>query len=128
MTRPLPQIVRLCYAPGMKPAAEPDLDRLKTLLPREAVAELLRWWPDEEAAVAAFKRWLPEGTRIDVEALRGWRARGIPRARQTCVMQAVADEFGALGIELGFDLIERLTADRITPPPGSVTAKKPRAA
>jgi hypothetical protein len=100
------------YDRPMKPETdEPDLDRLRTLPAKAVINELLAAWGDDKDVVIAVKRYLPAGTRMDVEALRGWRARGIPRARQTALMRAIADDFG---LEVDFDFIERLTADRIT--------------
>lgn len=90
-----------------------SIERLNELPPRKAVAELLGWWPSYSVAMQRIRTFLPEGTRLELRGIYGWQARGIPRARQTAVMQAVLQDFGLV---IDFQTIERLTADRIAEP------------
>lgn len=92
------------------PQQAPSLEGLDGLEPRAAVARILGWWPSYSHAVQRIRTFLPEQTRLELRGLNGWVARGIPRARQTAVMQAVLQDFGVV---LDFATIERLTADRI---------------
>lgn len=92
---------------------DPSIERLNELAPRKAVAELLGWWPSYTEAMQRIRTFLPEGTRLELRGIYGWQARGIPRARQTAVMQAVLQDFGLV---IDFKTIERLTADRIAEP------------
>ena len=89
---------------------QPDVSRLGSLSPIEAVGELLRWWPSFEDVADAVGRYLPEYQRPERRGIYAWSSRGIPRARQLAIIRAAEDDFGVM---LTFEMIERMTADRI---------------
>jgi hypothetical protein len=93
--------------------SEPSVEALNDLEPRKAVAALLGWWPSYTEAMRRIRSYLPADTKLELRGIYGWQARGIPRARQTAVMQAVLQDFGLV---IDFATIERLTADRIAEP------------
>lgn len=100
-----------------------DLERLRALPPREAVAELLRWWPSYDDVVESVGRYLPDDCRPARRGVYAWSSRGIPRARQTAFMRAVEDDFGVM---IDWNFMESITQDRLQDEPAATTAGQPR--
>jgi hypothetical protein len=105
----------------------PDADRydparLAALPPLQALRDIMGWWPSYDALGESVGRFLPEHQRPERRGLYAWSRRGIPRARQVALMRAAEEDFGAV---LTYELIERLTADRIAEEQRSPTAPAP---